>query len=255
MKARGHKPRNVGHIHHIQRAVLFRNAANALEINGAGIGRGACHNQFGVMLARFAGQVLIIQIPVFIHAIGHKAVVFAAHVHGAAVREVPAVRKVHAQHGIAHIQKRKVHGQVGLCARVGLHVGVLRAEQAAGALARDIFHFNHPGAAAIIAVAGVALGIFVRQHAAHGGQHGGRYHVFRGNQFNVLALAAKLALHGPRNLRVAFGHKADGVQHIRVHVHPPYLVVFSVLPPVYNEMRLCTSAVCAMMKTAVLGRF
>ena len=109
---------------------------------------------------------------------------------------------------------------------MGLHVGMLRAEQAAGALARDVLYFVHPGAAAVIALAGVALGILVRQHAAHCGHHGRRYHVFRGNQFNVPALAAKLTLHGPRHLCIALGHKADGVQHIRVHVHPPYLVVF-----------------------------
>lgn len=226
MKAHGHKPRNVGHIHHEQGVVLFCNSAYALKINGTGIGRRARHNQLRVVLARFAGQVLIIQKPVFVHAVRHEMIVFAAHVHRAAVREVAAVGKVHAQHSVAHVQKRKIYGQVGLRARMGLHIGMLRAEQAAGALARDVLYFVHPGAAAVIAAAGVALGILVRQHAAHCGQHGGRYHVFRGNQFNVPALAAKLALHGPRHLCIALGHKADGVQHIRVHVHPPYLVVF-----------------------------
>ena len=91
MKARGHKPRNVGHIHHEQGAVLFCDAAYALKVNGAGIGRRACYNQLRMMLARFAGQVFIIQIPVFIHAVGHKAIVFAAHVHRAAVRKVAPV--------------------------------------------------------------------------------------------------------------------------------------------------------------------
>ena len=70
-------------------------------------------------------------------------------------------------------EQRKVDGHVGLCAGVGLHVGVLGAKQLAGAVDGDLLHLVHILAAAVVAVAGVALGILVGQHAAHGCHHGG----------------------------------------------------------------------------------
>ena len=46
-----------------------------------------------------------------------------------AVRQVAAVREVHAEHRVARLEQREVDRHVGLRARVRLHVGVLGAEQ------------------------------------------------------------------------------------------------------------------------------
>ena len=173
------------------------------------------------MLLCLAGQVFIIQIALAVHAVGHEVVVFARHVHRAAVGQVPAVGQIHAQHGVARLQQGKIHGQIGLGARVGLHVGVLGAEQFTGTAAGDILHLVHIGAAAVIAVAGITLGVLIGQHRAHGGQHRRRDDVLRGDQLDVAALAGKLPLHGVGHLRVAAAHEADGIQHVLVQFHSP----------------------------------
>jgi hypothetical protein len=47
-----------------------------------------------------------------------------------AVREVTAVRQVHAQHRVARFEEREVPGHVRLGARMGLHVHVLAPRSA-----------------------------------------------------------------------------------------------------------------------------
>src|SRR5699024_6761693 len=126
----------------------------------------ARHQQFGAHLGYLFGQGGVVDETVFVHAVGDEVVVFTAHVHGGAVGQVAALGQIHAHDGIAHVEQCKVDGQVGLRAGVGLHVGVLRAEQAAGAVNGDLLRLVHIAAAAVIAVAGVTLGVFVGQHAA-----------------------------------------------------------------------------------------
>ena len=63
--------------------------------------------------------------------------------------------------GVARLQQREVYRKVGLCARVRLYIGMIRAEQLARALACQIFHYVHVLAAAIVALARIALGILV----------------------------------------------------------------------------------------------
>ena len=53
---------------------------------------------------------------------------------------------------------------------MGLDVGVLGTEQLAGALDGDVLHLIHIDTAAIVALAGQALGVLVGQDAAHCGQ-------------------------------------------------------------------------------------
>jgi hypothetical protein len=50
-----------------------------------------------------------------------------------AVRQVPAVRQVHPENGLARLEQREVDRHVRLCARVRLHIRMLGTEEFLGA--------------------------------------------------------------------------------------------------------------------------
>ena len=77
------------------------------------------------------------------------------------MRQMAAVRKVHAENSVSGIQKRKVNRGVGLRAGVRLHIGMLGAKQLFSALDGNIFNNVNAFAAAVIAFSRVALGVFV----------------------------------------------------------------------------------------------
>ena len=77
---------------------------------------------------------------------------------------------------------------------MGLHVGILGAEQFLHSVAGQVLdHVNYP-APAVIAVARVAFGIFVGQARAHGAHDVVADKVFRGDQFDALELTLVLEL-------------------------------------------------------------
>ena len=211
--AAGHQARNMGHIHHEHGAVAVGDLAQL----GPGIGGSTGHQQFGTDLGHLLGQGVVVDEAVFVHAIRNKVVVLAAHVHRGTVGQMTALGQVHAHDGVAHIEQGKVDGQVGLGAGMGLHVGVLGAEELASPADGDVLHLVHILAAAVVTVAGITFGILVGEHAAHGGYDGGGDDVLAGNQLNVLALAHQFPLHGGAQFGVGGFHKADGVHHILIH--------------------------------------
>ena len=223
--AAGHQTGNVGHIHHQHGAVAVGDLSQLLKVDGAGIGRSTGHDELGAHLGHLFGQGGVVDAAILGgDAVGDEVVVFAAHVHGGAMGQVAALGQVHAHDGIAQVQKRKVDGQVGLCAGVGLHVGVLGTKQLAGAVDGDLLHLIHKLAAAVVAVAGVALGILVGQHTAHSCHHGGGNNVLAGDQLNVLALTAQLAVHGLAQFGVSLLYIANGIDHVLIHTL--YLLFF-----------------------------
>jgi class 3 adenylate cyclase len=80
--------------------------------------------------------------------------------------------EVEAHEGVARLQQRQEHRLVGLRAGIGLHIGEAAAEQLAGALDGELLGDVDELAAAIVAAAGIALGIFVGHHRALRLQHG-----------------------------------------------------------------------------------
>ena len=84
--------------------------------------------------------------------------------------------------GVARLQQREVDGHVGLRAGVRLHVGVLGAEELLGAVDGQRLGDVDELAAAVVALAGVALGVLVGQHRAGRLQHGLADEVLRGDQ-------------------------------------------------------------------------
>jgi hypothetical protein len=89
------------------------------------------------------------------------------------VGEVAAFGQAHAHDGVAGLQEGQEHGLVGLRAGVRLHVGGFGAEQLLDAVDGQLLGDVDVLAAAVVALAGVALGVLVGQLRALGGHDGG----------------------------------------------------------------------------------
>ena len=223
MHPASHEARDVGHIHHQEGPVAVGDLSQLFEVDGTGVGRSACHDHLGTDLFDLLFQLSIVDAAIFADAVGYEVIVLAGHIHRRAVGQMTALRQVHAHNGIAQIEQSEVDGQIGLCAGVGLDVGVLCAEQLAGALDGDVLHLIHIGTAAVVAFAGQALGVLVGEDAAHGGHDGGRDDVLAGDELDIFPLAGQLTVHGRSQLRVGLFHEADGIHHIVVHTIYPSL--------------------------------
>ena len=107
-----------------------------------------------------------------------------------------------------------VHGEVGLGAGVGLHIGIIGAEELLGPLNGDVLHHVHALTAAVVALAGIALCVLVGEDGAGGGQDSGADDVLRGDQLDVLLLAVVLGADGLFHLGIGGGDKVhDFVDH------------------------------------------
>ena len=82
---------------------------------------------------------------------------------------------------------------VGVRAGVRLHVGVLGAEQRARARAREFLGVVDDEVAAVVALAGIALGVLVGEHRALRLEHRRRREVLRRDQLDRRVLALELA--------------------------------------------------------------
>ena len=87
------------------------------------------------------------------------------------VREVAAVVEPQAEDRVAGLQQREVRGHVRLRARVRLDVRVLGAEELLRAVDRELLDLVDDLAAAVVAAAGIALGVLVRRHGADRLEH------------------------------------------------------------------------------------
>ncbi len=125
-----------------------------------------------------------------------------------AVREVAAVGQREAHDRVARLQQRVVDGRVGLRAGVRLDVGVLGAEQRLGAVDRELLGDVHPLAAAVVAAAGVALGVLVGEDRALAFEHRARHEVLRGDHLERALLALELAAQGLGDLGIDLGEGA-----------------------------------------------
>ena len=104
------------------------------------------------------------------------------------------------------VQHRRVRGR----ARVRLHVREVGAEQALGPLDREVLGDVDLLAAAVVALAGVALGVLVGQHAALGLQHRAGDEVLAGDHLQRVPLAGELAVEDGGDLRVELGERSVG---------------------------------------------
>ena len=196
MLARGDQTGDVRHIDHQQASGLVSDVAQSGEVDDAGIGGGARDDQLRPDLKRLALECVIVDdLLVLRDAVRHEVEVLAGHVDRAAVRQMAAVREVHAHHRVAGVEHREVDSHVRLRTGVRLHVGMLRAEQLLRAIAGQVFHDVDVLAAAVIALARIALRVFIGQVGAHRRKHRVADKVFGRDQLDMLALTGQLIVH------------------------------------------------------------
>ena len=112
--------------------------------------------------------------------------------------------QVQSHERVAGLQYGQQHGGIGLSARVGLHVGVFCTEELADAVNSQLLNLVYHLAAAVVAMAGITLGILVGQVRTHGLHHLVADKVLTGNQLNAFQLALVLLLNQLENLVVSF---------------------------------------------------
>ena len=115
-----------------------------------------------------------------------------------AVRQVAAMREVHAENRVARLQYRGIGSLVRLRTGMRLHVGVLGAEELFRAIASEILDDVDELATAVVALAGIAFGVLVRENAAGRFQNGFGGEVLARDQFQVRCPGAPALAELPR---------------------------------------------------------
>ena len=108
---------------------------------------------------------------------------------------------------IARLHQGHEHALVGLAAGIRLNVGEAAVEQAAGALDRELFGDVDELAAAVVALARIPFGVFVGHHRALRLEHGAGDDVFRGDEFDFVALAADFQFDRAGDFRIGLGER------------------------------------------------
>ena len=127
----------------------------------AGVGRGAGDDQLRLVLAARRFHRVVVDLFLGVQAVGDDVEPLAGHVQRHAVGQVAAFGQAHAHDGVAGLQKGQEHALVGLRAGVRLDVGgsapniFLRRSMASCSADVDVL------AAAVVALAGIALGVLV----------------------------------------------------------------------------------------------
>ena len=120
--------------------------------------------------------------------------------------QMAAMVKIHPHNRIARIADGKLNGKVCLSAGMGLHIGIIAAKQFFCPFNRQIFHYIHAFAPAIISFSRISFRIFVGKRAAHRRHHGFADPVFRCNQFNMAVLPVLFIHNRLRNFRIYLLH-------------------------------------------------
>ena len=209
MDAAGDESCEVGHVDDEKRAGCVGDLAHAGEVKEARIGAAPADDDFWFFPDCCLFQEVVVDgLGIFFDPVRDDAIELAGEIEFVAVGEVPAHGQVESEDGVSGIEDGHVGGGVGLRAGMGLHVGVLGAEDLFGAIAGEVL--DHVGvlAPAVVAAARIALGIFVGEDGACGFEHGAADEVFRGNHLKAFVLAADFGVNGGGDFGVVEGEGA-----------------------------------------------
>src|ERR1700677_1316142 len=125
--------------------------------------------------------------------------------------------QVKTQDGIAGVDDRHVGGGIRLRTGVRLHVDVLRAKELTGAIPGQVFDDVGILTATVVALAWIALGVFVGEDRADSLQHRLAYKILRGDHLQAFVLAADFVIYGGGDLWVGLGKRtAHAVRHVAI---------------------------------------
>ena len=206
MRPARHQAGDMRHVDHQPGADGVGDLAEALPVPYPGIGGAAGQDQLRSHLMGLAlDGVHVEQMVVLAHAIGDDLEPFAAHVDRRAMRQVAARVQVEAHEGVARLQQGEEHRLVHLAAGIRLHICEVAGKQLLRPFDRQLLGDVDELAAAIVALARIALGIFVGHDRALRLQDGAADDVFGSDQLDLVALAAEFGPDGAENLRIGVG--------------------------------------------------
>ena len=203
-QTRRYQTRRVSHIYHEDGTNLVGHLAYALVVPLPAVGARTRDDELGPLSTRHLLQLVIVHAPVrLFDVIFQRFEHQTGEVDGAPVAQVTAVAEVEPEKLVARLQAGHEDGHVGLGTRVRLHVGPAGSVHLLETLdGKTLALVNHL-AAAVVALARIAFGIFVGENRAHGFQHLVTHKIFTGNQFDAFRLTIPLAADDVKNLRVA----------------------------------------------------
>ena len=163
----GDEPCDMRHIDHEERTDCLCNRTNPLKINRARIRRSTRNDHLRTMLfGKCLERIVINALRLLVHAIGDDLVIRPRNIDGTAVRQMPAIRQIHAEDRVARLQERKEHRHIRLCARMRLHIRPCSAKELLCAVNRKLLCHIDVFTAAIVPLAGIPLCVLVREDTA-----------------------------------------------------------------------------------------
>ena len=203
MHARSNQTADVRHVDHQVRADGIGDLTEARKVDHARIRARTGDDELRAdLLGRARKRLIVDGLGLGVNAVEMRLKIFPGQRRLAAMRQMSAVGEVHTEDPVARLQQRRIHGHIRLRAGVRLDVCVVRAEQPRHALDRQALDLIDVLAAAVVARAGIALGVFVRQVAANSLHDGLTREILGRDQLQMVALALQLARHGSIQLRV-----------------------------------------------------
>ena len=187
------RPGEVRHVAPEQRADLVGDLAELPGLDRPRIGGAAAEDHLRPVLLREREHLVVVdeaRLPR--DAVVDDRVEPPREVDLEAVGQVAAVIEPEREHRVARLHQPEVHGHVRLRARVRLHVRVLGPEERLRPVDRELLDLVDDLAAAVVALAGVPLGVLVRRHRPDRLEHRGPGEVLRGDQLDLVALPLEL---------------------------------------------------------------
>ena len=194
MHSRRHQAGDMGHIHHQIRSRFIRDLTEFPEVDNAGIGAGACNDQLRMILQGDPADFFVIDHAVVVHAVGNHVKISAGKVGRTSVCQMSSMGQVHAHHRIPRFQHGEEYRHIGLRSGMGLHIGVLTAEQFFRPVNGKLLHFVHTDAAAVKSLSRITFCIFIGKRASHGRHHRLAHPVLGSDQLDMGILALYFSL-------------------------------------------------------------
>ena len=194
VQTRRDQPGVMGNVGHQQRTDAVGNRAETQPVDRERISRGAGDYHLRLVLARQALDLGIVNDFGGIEPITECMVNLAARADRRAMRQMAAVREGHAEDSVAGLEHRRIHREIGLRSGMRLHVRVLGIEQFLGTIDRELLGNVNVLATAVIALAGIAFSVFVRQNRTLRREHARTCVVLGCDQLDMVFLTLSFVL-------------------------------------------------------------
>ncbi len=187
--ATGDEASHVRHVGHEKGANFVGNLFELVPFVDLWVGTTPGDDELGFAFFGERAHLIKVNKAVFLAAVLHGVVKSAGEVELEAVGHVTAVKEFEAHERVTRLEESVHDGHVGWAARVRLHIGPVSTKECLGAVAGEVLNIVNIFAAAVVAHAWVAFGIFVGEARAGCFEHGFAGMVFRGNHLEAVILA------------------------------------------------------------------